>query len=181
MKTLGLTARYLPLPQPISRPTAPSGSELRNRSTIGHGCFAIRCCLSRGEVKNAHLVSRGREMGGYLLIDCVYVPFFVSFPAVLGGSHARRWLMKFSRHENMTWTIPADNINITTLVYACSAVTCQITFMSTCQRRLLQYYINLSKSCEMYVSPYSCIDVVRCKKSKAGREIICMQPSRLTP
>ena len=37
MKTFGLTVKYFPLPQPISRPIDPAGMSLRNFSTIGHG------------------------------------------------------------------------------------------------------------------------------------------------
>lgn len=37
MNTFLLTMRFLPLPQPTSRPTDPAGSSLRNFSTMGHG------------------------------------------------------------------------------------------------------------------------------------------------
>jgi hypothetical protein len=35
---LGFTARYLPLPHPISKPTDPGSNFPRNLSTMGHGC-----------------------------------------------------------------------------------------------------------------------------------------------
>ena len=37
MKILGFTERYLPLPQPMSRPIEPLGRSRRKRSMIGHG------------------------------------------------------------------------------------------------------------------------------------------------
>lgn len=37
IKTSRLTIRFLPLPHPTSRPTAPGARPVRNRSTIGHG------------------------------------------------------------------------------------------------------------------------------------------------
>lgn len=38
MKMSLLTAKYLPFPQPMSRPTEPGGRDLRKRSIIGQGC-----------------------------------------------------------------------------------------------------------------------------------------------
>ena len=38
MKMSLFTARYLPLPQPMSRPMEPVGRDCRKRSMMGHGC-----------------------------------------------------------------------------------------------------------------------------------------------
>ena len=37
MKMSRLTVRYLPFPQPMSRPMEPAGRARRKRSTMGHG------------------------------------------------------------------------------------------------------------------------------------------------
>jgi hypothetical protein len=41
MKTFLLTARYLPFPQPISRPMEPGARLPRNRSINGHGYIFV--------------------------------------------------------------------------------------------------------------------------------------------
>src|SRR6266513_59255 len=48
MKTLLLTARYLPLPQPTSTPIEPWRCSLRNLSTSGQGCERIRVSKNNG-------------------------------------------------------------------------------------------------------------------------------------
>ena len=82
MKTFGFTARYFPLPHPISAPTAPSGNSFRKRSTIGQGYKSRHQSLKSGSsiCGDAHLVSCRREMRGYLLIDGVHVFGLISLP-----------------------------------------------------------------------------------------------------
>lgn len=49
IKTLGLTERFLPFPQPMSRPTDPGGRVRRNVSMIGQGCyFIVNGLVSKG-------------------------------------------------------------------------------------------------------------------------------------
>lgn len=60
MKTLGLTVKYFPFPQPTSRPTDPGGSSWRNRWTIGQG-LQFRQPLAPAEMDKpeAYLVPGG--------------------------------------------------------------------------------------------------------------------------
>lgn len=80
MKTLGLTARYFPLPHPTSRPIEPSGRPRRKCSTIGHGYKSVSKSLSSTQRlflvafrKSSHLVPCRREVRGYLFVHLVNV------------------------------------------------------------------------------------------------------------
>lgn len=53
-----LTERYLPLPQPMSRPTEPGGRAWRKRSMMGQGWTISKLRrLLRGRVNSYYLVS----------------------------------------------------------------------------------------------------------------------------
>ena len=74
--TSALQARYLPLPQPRSRPTAAGGSAFRNRSTSGHGYSGVTF-TSGGAAGQAHLVARRGEVVGNVLVDAVHMRLLV--------------------------------------------------------------------------------------------------------
>ena len=72
IKTLGLTARYFPLPQPISRPIDPSGNSLRKRSTIGHGFGSVSVYLFEVAAKyeyTPYTASKRSEMQSGHILD----------------------------------------------------------------------------------------------------------------
>lgn len=62
MKTFLFTARYLPFPQPISRPIEPGDSSARKRSIKGHGWGRLgQFCLELEDVGGTHTLYRVEE------------------------------------------------------------------------------------------------------------------------
>ena len=61
MKMFGLTDRYFPFPQPTSSPMEPSGREVRNLETMGHGCHVIGLAGCLGRLSPAYIRGFGRS------------------------------------------------------------------------------------------------------------------------
>ena len=108
MKMSRFTVRYLPLPQPTSRPTEPGSRPFRNLSMIGHGwkryqrtVFAIYC---RCRIVWTYFISCGRKMWSNLLVDCVDVLFFIGLAC------------RFCRHDG-TYHWKANNL-VTLVVWS---------------------------------------------------------------
>lgn len=77
MNMSGLTARYFPLPQPMSKPIDPRERDLRKPSMMGHGCEvlvdvpALWVCVQ-------YLVPGRGEVRCYLFVDSVHMLFFIA-------------------------------------------------------------------------------------------------------
>ena len=86
MKTSLFTLRYLPLPQPMSRPTEPGARSRRNASTTGQGCVvSVHVGHLSRMPKSTYLVASRTKVRRNRFVDRVDMGFFVSQGVVISA------------------------------------------------------------------------------------------------